>query len=575
MILLDDAVLTETAAFADASLHTTDAAWAAIVYHQNKVVRAAWDAGTCRTIGEAETRAVFLAKRLLDELILSGTVYTDSQEAARAFPDNSVTWIPREQNKAADFLSKIGRTTWQKIPTLIQIPTQDRLWTPTQAALPKPELIDTSPTMATPKNLEHAVLELIKNGGISGADILGHIQQSWPKLLQKRRDPRLSVLGATEVLLRSGKVRFESDTGNIVRSQGIAGDPEILAFRQLNGMPITNKLSREMSQEKRFSKDPVPLKKAVEAWICTEDAILILEVALAEYLEEMPSARTILLSPATVARVLRNGGVHASVLILVQNETTVALLRNLTANPQSIIAMLDMLGFSEIPKPKRPAKAWDWLRRRLITSIGSDPDIEVQTIPRWGDRKKAPFLLAARHPDLANTLNFEAKTKRQSALSLRQELEDALITPEGHTRKELGLTSTVSSLKGTLAERLVGLKETQDVLLLNEHLRTLAEDSGALEAVVIAGRRYITAESVYKCKINRYLLLKSLGTELFSTLQAAAVLGIAPIYVHKVLGYKNPRIPYWDMIYSRKEVEAAKRQLYESNPNEPRREGIT
>ena len=233
-------------AYADASLHGRDAAWAAVAYAGERPVRAAVGAGEAASIGDAETRAILLAARLLEELAANGPIYSDSREAVEAAQPligdhpgvTAVLWTPQETNRAADVLSKVTRQTWQGVrkrslrPPLAGSPRADRPPAPASVL----RVIGPGPTASPdarrghvpdPPTLETAIGILAAEQPVPVRELASRIEERWPNLLALRGRPEHSVRDAVASLRRKGAIAVDA-AADLVRAapEQIAPAPE-------------------------------------------------------------------------------------------------------------------------------------------------------------------------------------------------------------------------------------------------------------------------------------------------------------------------------------------------------------
>lgn len=216
-------------AFADASLHGRDAAWAAVVYDGERLVRVALAAGEVSAIGAAETDAVLLAARLLEEVGQAGPIYSDSRDAvaaaARLLGDRpsvtAVVWTPHTHNRAADVLSKVGRQTWQSLRKRGPTPkVAGAAYASALRPVPVASLVLGRPRAQgadapSPASLEQAILALAADGSVPQAEMAARIEARWPDLLALRGRPEHSVRDALASLVRKGAVTMD-DAGRVL-----------------------------------------------------------------------------------------------------------------------------------------------------------------------------------------------------------------------------------------------------------------------------------------------------------------------------------------------------------------------
>jgi ribonuclease HI len=215
-------------AYADASLHGRDAAWAAVAYAGQRPVRASVGAGDAASIGQAETRAILLAVRLLEELGAKGPIYSDSREAVEAAQPlaaehpavMAVLWTPQETNRAADVLSKMARQTWQGLrkrslrPPVAGAARAARTFAPASVtriigeATALPAARGRAP-LPDPPTLETAIGILVAEEPVPASELASRIEARWPELLALRGRPEHSVRDALASLRYKGAVAVD------------------------------------------------------------------------------------------------------------------------------------------------------------------------------------------------------------------------------------------------------------------------------------------------------------------------------------------------------------------------------
>jgi ribonuclease HI len=213
-------------AYADASLHGRDAAWAAVVYQGERPLRAAVGAGDAQSIGEAERRAILLAASLLRDIGRRGPIYSDSREAVEAAQYlvasgdavTAVVWTPSAYNRAADVLSKLVRQTWQRVRKRRAVPTMLTGRAVPYKPLRPPQAVPRRLVAAGagPRSLEQAILSLASEG-VSARDLTGRIEARWPDLLALRGRPEHSVRDALDSLVRKGEASLDAAGAVVAR----------------------------------------------------------------------------------------------------------------------------------------------------------------------------------------------------------------------------------------------------------------------------------------------------------------------------------------------------------------------
>ncbi len=536
-------------AYADASLSGHDASWAAVVYERGQLLRIAFGAGPARSVGEAERRAVALAVDLLSELGQRAVIYSDSREAVSAAgalagrPSvAAVRWIPRDQNLAADALSRMGRQAWQEARGRRRAPAPGTRAAP--AAMPAvPAGAERGPA---PRNLERAIVALALEGGVPAAELAGRLWARWPDLLAVRGRPESSVRDALSSLVHRGEVQIVGGAGGVLApGSGVAQAP--------GRVPID--LAGAAGDDGRLR---APAREALRAALRREGgAVLVVDAG-----DSGAPVRPERLRQA--ARAL--GGAGRGWRILGRGERSVAVLRAGLAEPSAVAGLLERLGMPEVAPPPRAVQAWPWLSRRLValdpSSVPAPPDVVVYPLDvRPGAAAERPLWLRARLGPEGRALARLRGEARRGVLAHRRALEVRL-GAEGADRRALGLPEALRSVRGPLGTRLVCLTEARELLYLDSALVRLAIDSGALEGVALAGRTFVTARSVAACQGERSRLAAGLGEQRLSTFQAAALLAVAPARVAALLGAEGQAPPWGAPHYRRADVDAVRQSLF-------------